>query len=1501
MVYDNHYAMSCRPIIIYDMENNEYDNTKTYSSLTKYPIPIYQENRGEATRVEIEITDYIDIIKRSANPNGVTLFIDDYAMNSGVYYIPFPETNTDIDFINGELILDINDTFDLTEYFTNNKTGAAAQPDYLKALKWTSSNPSVVAIKDGKIEALREGYADIKVTSDSWSVFVPDGQDEYGSDVFKANPVYKTIRVTVTGEKNTSNPSSGLNASLEDLKFISYDTLFAFNSDIDYSKIGKTGSTNFFDGNYSIEFYPSERIRLNYDLEPWNLATERYELIWTSSNTKVATVDENGVVTAQAKGKARITLQIKIGDKVSLIASRLSVEVKSEFIVENRKLVAYKGWGGVVDIPDDEGILYIGSYAFSHFDLDNKKPVDKDENGYYDIDDKKTPLGLKDIVLVTIPEGVETIEKNAFDSCADLEEVILPESCKNIGKRAFYNCTKLRSINLDNAKIISNEAFLNCTSLTDIGSNKLSKIYTVGDSGFENTAINNINLDILSRVGVGAFKHCFNLTTVELGRRTRVSAEMFAGSAIKSITVYGDIIQDKAFERCTSLTTVVIENNVTYLGKSAFENCTRLSSVTANGEIEMIGSEAFYNCSSLKELTLPAGEVEIGSYAFKFSALEKLILAPTTVIKSVGTSVFNRSNNLTVVLNDNYVLENGAIYSADKKELLMALPSNTLTEFTVPASVEHIVGGAFSNLFRLATVNFAPNSNLKSIGYCAFAESTRLQTVALPTGAIDIADYAFYGASSLKNISLSEVKSVGAYAFAGTAIISLDLNTERVSVGEYAFSNCKQLNTVTIGAGATISAHAFDGSAVATVILGGDVFEKDNEGNDQLKYATTLGVAAFKNCQSLKSVSFGNFGGTISDEAFSGCSSLTSIVASNVTAIGNKAFSNCTALSSISAPELLTIGDDAFALTDLLNLANRLTVLDLPKVTSVGARAFFGSAYITRVNMPSLVTLGERSFSNCLNLASITFSSELTDIPAQAFEACRRLSGFDFTNIKSIGAGAFYLVPLNENLVLPNVTYIGDMAFMESTDEHFLKTLTAPKLTYIGNSAFVRCEKLESINAPLVEYIGDYAFALTAIKEYEIGENLTDVGIDIFEGNKSFKAFFATVNGQKVYDAEFAGAMVSDGVLYTKDHRGYTLKYYPNAKIDTEFVVAENTVRIEMYAFMDNDYLTKVTLPSTLKYISDFAFYECDALSTVVFRSYYAPVLEGSLFTVLPEINVNSVKNDTLPGFDILYKYDYEYAFEGRITYSLLYTHFKNAVGTAGASGLVAVLPENNSGYDTIIYKAYFTVSEENSGITAGKYAIAFLEAVAKLPENIDRFDKLLMDDAIIAYNALEKRADEKSFVDSSVFEKFAALRSAYNANVTYGKIRAIFELYKDEYSFNSVKAARASYLALTEEERALVSNAAILESKIEELSAVFGCEIDFDLEYADYVPEEEGNNEEPKPDGNNLVTIIIIVASAVVVLALAAVGIVIFLKKKKSAAPAEEASAQTEGGEIND
>jgi len=117
---------------------------------------------------------------------------------------------------------------------------------------------------------------------------------------------------------------------------------------------------------------------------------------------------------------------------------------------------------------------------------------------------------------------------------------------------------------------------------------------------------------------------------------------------LTNVTIGTGVTSIDAFEGCTSLTSVTIPNNVTFIGGEAFTGCTSLTSVTipsgvtsiddggygknvvwgaflgcsgltnvtiGNG-VTSIGRQAFYMCSALTSVTIPSGVTNIGSYAF---------------------------------------------------------------------------------------------------------------------------------------------------------------------------------------------------------------------------------------------------------------------------------------------------------------------------------------------------------------------------------------------------------------------------------------------------------------------------------------------------------------------------------------------------------------------------------------------------------------------------------------------------------------------------------------------------------------------------------------------------------------------------------------------------------------------------------------------------------------------------------------------------------------------
>ena len=123
--------------------------------------------------------------------------------------------------------------------------------------------------------------------------------------------------------------------------------------------------------------------------------------------------------------------------------------------------------------------------------------------------------GQDTIENVIISEGIEEIERNAFQYSTALEEAILPKSIKSIGMGAFYGCKNLQKINIPQgiAKIDDN-TFTHCTSLREI---------TIPNS--------------VTSIEVYAFSYCTSLTDITIPSRVATMGEK-AFYGIPSITVH---------------------------------------------------------------------------------------------------------------------------------------------------------------------------------------------------------------------------------------------------------------------------------------------------------------------------------------------------------------------------------------------------------------------------------------------------------------------------------------------------------------------------------------------------------------------------------------------------------------------------------------------------------------------------------------------------------------------------------------------------------------------------------------------------------------------------------------------------------------------------------------------------------------------------------------------------------------------------------------------------
>ena len=197
---------------------------------------------------------------------------------------------------------------------------------------------------------------------------------------------------------------------------------------------------------------------------------------------------------------------------------------------------------------------------------------------------------------------------------------------------------------------------------------------------------------------------------------------------------------------------------------------------------------------------------------------------------------------------------------------------------------------------------------------------------------------------------------------------------------------------------------------------------------------------------------YGTYNNCIGDNAFNGCSGLTSItLPSDVTSIGKSAFSGCSGLTSLTLPPGVT---EIGALT--FEDCRGLTSLSLPSsLTSIGYFAFSGCSGLTSLTIPSGVTeIGDAAFDKCSGLTSISLPSSLTSIDVGAFGGC--------SGLKEV---SFYINGDFEAYLTKGHPYIGCHCGIKYylNDEEITSIVVPSSITTLGKYAFQRCSNLLSV------------------------------------------------------------------------------------------------------------------------------------------------------------------------------------------------------------------------------------------------------------------------------------------------------------------------------------------------------------------------------------------------------------------------------------------------------
>jgi len=187
-----------------------------------------------------------------------------------------------------------------------------------------------------------------------------------------------------------------------------------------------------------------------------------------------------------------------------------------------------------------------------------------------------------------------------------------------------------------------------------------------------------------------------------------------------------------------------------------------------------IAANGFAN-TFLSTITLPASVTSIGIGAFQNTPnLTSITFAPNSQLQTIGMSAFANSGLASITLPNTLTSIGGA-----------AFQNTNLTTLTIPSSVTSIGSGAFSGThpnFGLTWI-YNPLTTAFNLGITAF-----LVQATIPLGTTAITANAFAGSTRLLSISIpSSITHIGAHAFAGTGLVSITIPNTVVHIGDGAF------------------------------------------------------------------------------------------------------------------------------------------------------------------------------------------------------------------------------------------------------------------------------------------------------------------------------------------------------------------------------------------------------------------------------------------------------------------------------------------------------------------------------------------------------------------------------------------------------------------------------------------------------------------------------------------------------------------------------------------
>ena len=859
------------------------------------------------------------------------------------------------------------------------------------------------------------------------------------------------------------------------------------------------------------------------------------------------------------------------------------------------ELVLYPCWNGVENVVVPEGVHKIGDGVF---------------------------WGKWTMKSVTLPSTLDVIGDKAFRVCMGLTEITIPEGVTDIGSYAFNSCDTLKTVNLPSSiKTIEQSAFARCAQLT-----------TVNYAG---------EIDDWNSIYIGAGNDY--LLDAYLGGGAAASGEWGDGLYW---SVEGDTITlsgsgepyDWGYNppwkaHLDNIKHLVVESGVTHLGDFSY---FRVETAQLPEGLVYIGRDAFCGFRGTS-ITLPSTLVTIDESAFCDAHNLTSIHLPAKV-ETVDAISFCRNYSLreiTVDTNNPYIKSvDGALYTEDGTMLIVVPAGKTGTSYTVENDTEIINS---NGLAYCTFENVVLPDTVTSIGTLAFRGCENLETVTIPAGITTIKSRAFRDCDNLTTVNFKGTEAQWENILANTKSDNNPLLLATTYLGDNSVYQYKNIpvtfhhhnGEITVGfykymplsIGGVGGSKAPTGGGIELWFTDPELTQEwdmdrdiitgpihlysntyvESAPSDEFTWSYDEDTYTLYINGSGDMPDYGQFGAPWYEDYQYRCTNL--VIGNGITSISDYAFYNMM-VNQVTLPEgLRSIGRDAFMAganvtggmnipstlvdihpTAIVEIEGELTVSpDNPVFTYEDGMLFaqddlFGKtlhcvtmAADEELVIPSGVNyIVELAAAYNYKLKKVTIPASVTEIQGRAFSSCLYLEeAVVLGNVNRLYYSTFSNCPNLKKVVLPaSITKINNFVFDDTHED-----LT---IYFMGTEA-----QWDAIDVNMSQNTGLAEADIVFNYEYSVPANgtLTD-----------------TISWSLV-----DGVLTLTGTGATPDYAyGATNRPWQDYISDIKkIVVGEGITNIGNTTFKNVVNLEEVSLPSTLKTIGKYGFYNCRKLKTI--------------------------------------------------------------------------------------------------------------------------------------------------------------------------------------------------------------------------------------------------------------------------------------------------------------